>query len=600
MKISPSPAAVFYKARHTALAASIQTVAQQASRSGAGTLLTLAAAIFTIALSLFKNYPNWLILIPLAVGAVLLRSYLRTRREHDRLLRLSRLYDQAIARVDGTRTQSEHAGEAFREPAHLYDRDLQILGPDSLFGLLATVRTGVGQAGLAHDLLHPPAREQTLERQSAIQELAPNNNLREQIHLLGVSQFQQVAATFFNDWLDTPPPTFHPAFRYILVLTSTILVALLILGGWHLATWSALFPNLLGVLAIQSAIGLYLRSRVLPILKQAAGLANQMQMFSYGLALLQSTKFRSPKLLALQQISREPDNAVPAIKKLQSQLVIVEQRTKEWFLLASLLLSAGTHAALSIAAWKRRHAPAMKQWLTIWSEFESLNALATYAYEHPDNIYPEILPTGTATFEATALAHPLLQDEAVSNDIALTTETSLYLISGSNMAGKSTLLRSIGLNAVLAAVGAPIRATTARIAPLTIGASLAIADSLAEGKSKFLAEVERLHAILQLTAHPTPVLFLIDEIFSGTNSLDRRIAAEAVARSLIAHNAIGALSTHDLTLTEMATNPALRATNHHMASPDPADPLAFDYRLKPGPNPSSNALAILRLIGIEL
>jgi DNA mismatch repair ATPase MutS len=198
----------------------------------------------------------------------------------------------------------------------------------------------------------------------------------------------------------------------------------------------------------------------------------------------------------------------------------------------------------------------------------------------------------------------------VPNDISLglienqqPTTLSFLLISGSNMAGKSTLMRSIGVAAILAYAGAPVRAASLRLTPLAVGASIALIDSLAEGKSKFLAEVERLAAIVQLSdqarlSDTAPVLFLVDEIFSGTNSLDRRTAAEAVLTRLLANHAIGALSTHDLALTSLAT-PENCGVNVHMASPDPADPLAFDYILKPGVNRHSNALAIIRLMGLD-
>jgi DNA mismatch repair ATPase MutS len=165
------------------------------------------------------------------------------------------------------------------------------------------------------------------------------------------------------------------------------------------------------------------------------------------------------------------------------------------------------------------------------------------------------------------------------------------------MSGKSTLLRSIGINAALAYAGAPVRAQSLRLTPLTLGASLALTDSLAEGRSKFLAEVERLSAIINSSA-AAPTLFLVDEIFSGTNSEDRCAAAGVILQKLLANAAIGALSTHDLALTALAT-PANRGLNIHMASPDPEDPLAFDYKLKPGINTASSARAILRLIGID-
>ncbi|MEO6802665.1 MAG: hypothetical protein ABI197_05390 [Granulicella sp.] len=599
------PACSYYPARHAALTTASQTLGNHARRLRLALLFFGGVSAVILIEALEGALRLRLIVIPLILAFAVLNRYLRAQREHARLQRLIDYYDRSIARMDGTQTQSGHTGEEFRSETHLYDRDLLILGPDSLFGMLATTRTGLGQRGLANTLLHPPNRADLLEHRAAIQELSPRNDLREQVHLLGDYQFQQVAATFFDEWLDDPPPTFHPAFRYILFTTTSAIFALLIAGVIHLGPWSTIVPNLIAVIALQTAIGMYLRKRVLPLLKNAYHLSNQMDILRDGLALLQRTSFASPKLLTLQQLSLKPGNAVSALKKIQNQLTVAEQREKgEWILALFLLVCAGTHAAISIANWKRQYATSMKQWLAVWAEFESLSALATYAYEHPQNVYPEILPSNTAVFEATSLAHPLLPANAVSNDIALNTSgrenpTSLYLISGSNMAGKSTLLRAIGSNAVLALAGAPIRATTARISPLHIGASISVTDSLAEGKSKFLAEVERLHAILK-ASDEGPLLFLIDEIFSGTNSLDRRIAAEAVARTLTTRNAIGALSTHDLTLTEMAANPALRAVNVHMGSPNPAAPLAFDYRLKPGVNPTTNALAILALIGIDV
>ncbi len=598
MTESSTAASEFYPARHASLETAAAAVARRAARLLIALWIFGAITLGLILLTLRTDLSSWLILIPFLIAGFVLNRYLRTRREGDRLLRLIHLYDRALGRIDGSQPQSGHTGEGFRPAEHLYDRDLTILGPESLFGMLATVRTGVGQRGLARDLLHLPGREQTLERQAAIQELAPRNDLREQIHLLGVSEFQQVAASFFDTWLADPPPIFHPAVRISLVITTTAYLLLTLAGVFHLAAWSILRPNIFAILAIQAAIAMSVRKRVVPVLDASSQLSNQMAMFSDGLAILQGNRFSAPRLVALQAISTQPHNAVPLLAAVQRQFVVVEQRTKNISLVLSLFLSVGTHAAISIADWKRKHAASMQQWLSAWAEFESLNALATYAYEHPENLYPEILPTGTALFEASALAHPLLPANAVANDIALNASASLYIISGSNMAGKSTLLRAIGLNAVLAAVGAPIRVTAARISPLDLGASLALTDSLAEGKSKFLAEVERLHAILKTSAGPVPVLFLIDEIFSGTNSLDRRVAAEAIARALIANHAIGALSTHDLTLTGMAEDDALHAINVHMASPDAADPLAFDYMLKPGVNPSSNALAILRLVGI--
>jgi DNA mismatch repair ATPase MutS len=238
--------------------------------------------------------------------------------------------------------------------------------------------------------------------------------------------------------------------------------------------------------------------------------------------------------------------------------------------------------------------------LDAWVEFEALNALASYAYEHPQNQFPELLD-GEARFDAKDLRHPLLsRQHSVGNDVALNLETAFYVLSGSNMAGKSTFLRAVGLNAVLASAGAPISASAARFSVFNICASISITDSLVEGKSKFLAEVERLRASIRATEEERPVLFLIDEILSGTNSRDRRVAAEAMITALVAAGAVGVLSTHDLALTEIAGNPALRGVNVHMQSESPDEPLVFDYRLKLGILRKTNALAIVKMLGIRI
>jgi hypothetical protein len=601
-----SPSAT-YTARNVALQTQYDAAANLAAQIKLALLAAIAAALAGAFFNLRAVGPAWPILVAGLVAAVLLNRLLRIRRLRDRLMRLLHHYELALGRVNGTQIQSGHLGEEFRTATHLYDRDLNILGADSLFGLLATVRTGVGRQGLANALLHLPtgdnASDKIAARRESIRELAPRNDLREDIALLGTSRFQEVAANFFDTWLEpgAEKEEFHAAIRPALYVTSSLVVLLIFLGLTGLVAWSPLRPDLLAVLAIQGVIAISIRKRVVAVLESASRLANQVEMFRDGLALLQAETYTSPCLQSLQEASRAPHNAIPVIAALQRQLVVVEQRTKEWFLIPSLLLCAGTHAAISIANWKHDHAQEMRQWLAAWAEFETLNALATYAYEHPDNVYPKILTNKSSVFEASCLRHPLLPASAVGNNVTLTEQASLYLISGSNMAGKSTLLRTLGLNAVLASLGVPICAASARLSPFTIGASIALSDSLAEGKSKFLAEVERLHAILQAAQSSTlqPVLFLIDEIFSGTNSLDRRVAANSVARSLVANGAVGALSTHDLTLTEMADDPALRATNVHMASPNPADPLAFDYILKPGINQTSNALAILHMMGLE-
>jgi len=254
---------------------------------------------------------------------------------------------------------------------------------------------------------------------------------------------------------------------------------------------------------------------------------------------------------------------------------------------------------MAIENWRIEHRIALRIWLDTWAEFEALSALANYAYENPENTFPEF-SAEEAKFEAVALGHPLLSSEScVRNDIQLNRECRFYVVSGSNMSGKSTLLRAIGLNAVLAFAGAPVRAQALRLTPLSVFASLSIVDSLLNGTSRFLAEVERMRQTLEAAAGAS-VLFLVDEIFSGTNSRDRRVAAEAVVRTLVNRGAIGALSTHDLALSEIADLEELHGTNVHTGSRDSGEPMDFDYLLKPGVTKEANALAIARMAGVPV
>ena len=582
-----------------------QRLSRRKSQALFALLVVLAIVAVRVRLSLQGIGAMWPLGLAVAAGVVLILVYMSLESKLGRLYRLVAHTELAIHRADPATSPSEQQsgrmGEELRTPDHLYDRDLNILGPDSLFGLLATVRTGLGERGLAGYLLQPPeaGQHEVLARQAAIQELTPRVELREHIAVMGTSRFQQVPANFFDAWLAAPTPTFHPLYRIALAITSTLIVGMALLVLIQVVPPAAMLPNIAIAAAVQTLIALRLRDRLKPILDSTTRLSNHIQLVSEGLALLGKESFTATRLQSLQQAVLNPP-APPLLKKLQNSVIFLQQRDKEFFMALSLLIAGGSQAAMAIATWKHKHAARMTAWLAAWSEFEALNALATYAFENPANVYPDVLPpTNPATFEAVALGHPLLAlDVCVTNDIALNPANRFYLISGSNMAGKSTLLRAIGLNAVLAYTGAPVRAASLRLSHLTLGASLALTDSLAESKSKFLAEVERLANIVRASEHVPPVLFLIDELFSGTNSHDRRAAAEAVLRKLLANGSIGALSTHDLALTDLAT-PANFGANVHMTSPDPDDPLAFDYRLKPGVNPTTNALAVLRMMGLD-
>jgi DNA mismatch repair ATPase MutS len=241
------------------------------------------------------------------------------------------------------------------------------------------------------------------------------------------------------------------------------------------------------------------------------------------------------------------------------------------------------------------------EWLTAIGEFEALTSVGTYAFEHPHDPFPEFAATSNPpSLNAETLGHPLLPAaNCVRNDVSLGGEKQVLLVSGSNMSGKSTLLRAVGINAVLAMMGAPVRAERFVISPLALGASMRISDSLQKGVSHFYAEISRIRQVVELSGRG-PLLFLFDEILQGTNSHDRRVGAEGILRTLLRNGAIGLVTTHDLALTSLEQLFPGRIANVHFQERLESGKLSFDYHLREGVVTTSNGLELMKSIGLEV
>jgi hypothetical protein len=512
--------------------------------------------------------------------------------------RLKRFYNCAVQRLNGNWASNGVSGDDWCDPAHIYARDLDVFGEGSLFELLCITRTSIGQSRLADYLAKAPPLEETLLRQEAVRELSSRLDLREKIATLGEFDFAESNWSTFRDWLDAPKLAFLRPLPFVLATTSGVLAGLILAGFDAVLPWAGITAWIAALLAFHAGVGLFFRNRVKRMISAVQPVSAETHVVREGIALLAREQFQSA---LLRQLSDRVQNAAVSMQKLDRLLGALAQRDKDYFYLFSRALLAGTQLCMAIERWRRQHGDALKHWLEAWAEVEALNALAGYAYENPANSFPEFSTTDEACFEAQDLGHPLLPSAAcVANDVQLNRESRFYIVSGSNMSGKSTLLRSIGLNTVLAFAGAPVRARALKLSGLSLVASLSVVDSVLSGKSKFLAEVDRLRQALESAVKARPVLFLVDEILSGTNSRDRRIAAESIVKTLVQRGAIGALSTHDLALTEIAEANGLRGVNMHMGSRQQTDPMDFDYKLKPGVTQEANALAIARMAGVPL
>ena len=566
----------------------------EATLSGLRVATAVAAAVMawaSLARSLFA--PVWL-LLPAAAFIVLVLLHERTIRMRRRQERAASYYDGCIARIDGTWAGRGETGDRFLEEGHLYAADLDLFGKGSLFELLCTARTRSGEETLARWLLAPAPPNVVCARHAAAVEMRGRLDLREEIALLGEPVRAAVAPDALRAWATAAPDAVPMGTRVAVALIPALTIA-------SLALWSAgILPRPAAVLAVavQTTVGLLMRGRVARILHGVDRSVRDMDLLAGVLHRIEQERFESPRLAELRTLLHA-DGAPPSrrISRLHRLADLLDARRNQLFAPFASLLMWGTQLALAIAAWRARWGSHVPRWLDAVGEVEALCALAGYAYENPRDPFPEFTE-GPARFEATGLGHPLIPaPRCVRNDVALGEGTQVLIVSGSNMSGKSTLLRTIGINAVLAQAGAPVRAHRLKLSSLHVGSSIRIQDSLQAGTSRFYAELKRLRGIVERTS-TEPVLFLVDEMLHGTNSHDRRIGAEAVVRGLIDAGAIGLVTTHDLALTQMSATLGTRAVNVHFEDRLEDGRMTFDYRLRPGVVAHSNALALMRSVGL--
>jgi len=538
----------------------------------------------------------WWLIVPGAAFAVLLAS-------HDRLLRrreLSRrgvgIYEHGLRRMEDRWIGTGIRGERFVSASHPYSGDLDIFGRGSLFELLCTARTPMGEACLAAWLSMPAEPAAIQARQAAVQDLRKRLDFREALATAGEEVRSALKPQVLTDWGDQPSQRVEQnAWAMAWGMLACNLGACLygLTGhGWYL---------LIALIALDTILLQKQRGRIRSVLISTDRPARQLELIAILMDKVEHETFEAPLLKEMQAELRAGDQpASQQIRRLQTLLTWMDLRKNLFFTLIDAILLWTVQFAFAIENWRAAHGRRLARWTQVLGEFEALNSLANYAYEHPADPFPEIAESGLS-FQAEGVSHPLLPAaQAIRNDVRLDADTRLYIISGSNMSGKSTLLRTLGVNTVLALAGAPVRAHRFALAPLHLGASLRTQDSLQGGISRFYAEIQRLRQIVDISREQPPLLFLLDEVLHGTNSHDRRVGAEAVLRSLLRAGALGLLTTHDLTLTQIAADPDLHAINAHFEDTIVEGKMHFDYHLRPGVVTRSNAIELMRAVGLEV
>lgn len=521
---------------------------------------------------------------------------------HHRLQLAASFYEKSIARLNGKWIGTGNSGDQHLPDEHLYARDLDLFGRGSLFELLCQARTRTGKQTLAHWLLNPAPIEAIHHRQQAVQELTPNLDLREDLATLGAGKQPQLRAAALSAWGEAPttflnaPRTF---FRIVSLFGAAAACALIadILG----AELSWLRIAYLSMALVCGGILWHYREETKHVLSNAEGAAHEVGLLSEVLARIEAEQFQSPRLAQLRA-QLNVDGLPPSrlIAQLRRWMELVDSRDHFIVRLLGPLVLWDLHLSFALEDWRAHSGKVMRVWIEAVGEIEALSSLAGYHYENPASVFPTILIDGPH-FEAEVMTHPLMpREQAVANNVGLSPELRILVVSGSNMSGKSTLMRTIGINAVLAQAGAPVLAKSLRMSPLALGASIQTHDSLAANTSRFYAEILRLRDIMQKASSGAPVLFLMDEVLSGTNSHDRRIGAQAILRGLLDRGAIGIASTHDLALTQIAEELNGLGANVHFEDQLIDGVMSFDYKMQPGVVTHSNAIGLMRAIGLEV
>jgi hypothetical protein len=599
------------ESRRAALAEAIRRHVTFGNLRVAFLVAVFAAAYLAFAHGLFSA---WWLLAPVTAFFWAGGRLERAVNERMRLERAVRFYERALARLDGHWAGAGgETGDRFLDEAHLYARDLDLFGQASLFELLSSARTRIGEETLAAWLKGPAEPAAVRARQEAVGELAPRTDLREDLAVLGEDARTGVRAESLAAWGERPPrlgSSAVPVWAWPLTLAGALasigaivwfadFIGALTLGEDTLAI-VRLFATL--TFAACAAIAWRVRARTLEIVHDMSEAAHDLGLLARVVGRLERERFSAARLATLRRdldVAGRP--ASHRIERLDALVALADSREHILVRLLGPLVLWDLHLTYAIERWRRTSGPALRGWLAAVGEMEALSSLAGYHYEHPDDVFPELLDADTASFDGGGLGHPLISEaESVRNDVRLSGELRVLVVSGSNMSGKSTLLRTVGVNAVLAQAGAPVRARSLRLTPLGIGASIRIQDSLHAGVSRFYAEITRLGSIMGRAGETPPVLFLIDELLHGTNSHDRRIGAEAIVHGLVDLGAIGLVTTHDLALAHVAEALGERGANVHFEDVLESGRIRFDYRVRPGVVQHSNALALMRSVGLKV
>jgi DNA mismatch repair ATPase MutS len=591
----------FYESRKSTLTEELK---QLQSRKTTFAMLRLGSIIAIVACFYFlwsigKIYAVLAAIVLLAIFIQLIYKDLANRAAIKHLQFLIAINEDELKALNGNYYHFA-AGTQFIPHDHFYANDMDIFGRASLYQFLNRTTSELGAEKLATWLLNPAIPKTIIERQGAVKELKTLPEWRQNVEALGKdSSIKKNTLLQIVKWLKEP--YLFIQFKHwqwlrfllpaiILSITACYIFYVITEGTWY----AALF--------VFAAVAFQINKVVAPLHNKLSSMVDDLNILSQSIAAIEKQDFVSPLLQQLQaNLKTKNIVASDKIKKLKKILDRLDLRYNIVMAVPlNILLQWNLQQVLDLEKWKKENDENVQSWFDTLAEFEALNSLAILHFNNPDYCFP-ILSENHFSIAAKELGHPLIhQNKRINNFINIETAGEIMLVTGSNMAGKSTYLRSIGINVILTMAGAPVCATAFKISPVQLLSSMRIADNLEESTSTFYAELKKLKTVIEKINAGEKVFVLLDEILRGTNSLDRHTGSEALIRQLIKQKAAAILATHDVALAALDKEYPNNILNFHFDAQTKGEELFFDYKLKEGVCTNMNASLLMKKIGLEI
>ncbi|WP_350342663.1 DNA mismatch repair protein [Proteinivorax tanatarense] len=559
-------------------------------------LLTALLALFGFISPLFipglYGYENYIGVFFVILFIVFIVVHGKVKEKEKYLSMLAQLNKQGIERLEGKWREFSDQGDEYIDEHHFFTYDLDVFGKNSLYQWINSTTTFLGRQKFTNILKKPPQDIELINyRQDAIQELAEAVDFRQNLQGYGlIFKDSLIDPTELINWTKEKVESsfFYSVLRFFPILT---------LAAAYFSYTSGMLAPFAMVAIIQTLIAISIFAKVGEKLQQLGKYKDQITANAHLIELIENHNFKSPLLIKLQKRLSRQGNASEKLKALDKVMSLLSIRFQQWYFLFNILTLWDTHCLLGLNRWKREHGAKVDVYIEVLASFDELSSFAVLNFENSDWTVPTI--TNRAQIMGENVGHPLIRKkERVTNDIAISDNSPILMITGSNMSGKSTYLRTVGINSLLAFCGAKVCANEFTISPMEICTSMRVQDDINSNVSSFYAELKRVRNILQHAKEGKRVLFLLDEIFKGTNSKDRHAGAKALIKELYNYKAMGLVSTHDLELADLENE--IKLKNYHFTEHYINDDIKFDYKLREGVAKTFNAKYLMKKMGIDV